>query len=182
MFLVLLNLRDCWGVLLYLPTTTKDVYCDKWPCIVTIGRLLRPSESFLSGFLFLLLFAVSSEPEGIQTKFTALYCSTFCTHLWHYIWKCITLNLLTLKSKVLRLLTRSSCVLISLEAAVSVVRVPCRTVTAAANVANRYRLLAGPSGRAVWGVCLRPLACWDCGFESHRSIDVCLLWVLCVVR
>jgi hypothetical protein len=26
---------------------------------------------------------------------------------------------------------------------------------------------AGPSDRAVWGVCLRPLACWDCGFESH---------------
>ena len=25
MFLVLLNLRDCWDVLLYLPTTTKDV-------------------------------------------------------------------------------------------------------------------------------------------------------------
>ena len=34
---------------------------------------------------------------------------------------------------------------------------------------------AGPSGRAVWGVGLRPLACWDCGFESHRG-------VLCVVR
>jgi len=26
----------------------------------------------------------------------------------------------------------------------------------------------GPSGRAVWGVGLRPLACWDCGFEYHR--------------
>ena len=25
MFLVLLNSRDCWGVLLYLPTTTEDV-------------------------------------------------------------------------------------------------------------------------------------------------------------
>ena len=37
---------------------------------------------------------------------------------------------------------------------------------------DRYLLLtvnllkAGPSGRAVW-VGLRPLACWDCGFESH---------------
>jgi hypothetical protein len=33
---------------------------------------------------------------------------------------------------------------------------------------------AGPSGRAVWGVGLRPLACWDCGFESQRG-DGCLL-------
>ena len=29
---------------------------------------------------------------------------------------------------------------------------------------------------------LRPLACWDCGFESHRGMDICLLWVMCVVR
>jgi hypothetical protein len=36
-----------------------------------------------------------------------------------------------------------------------------------------------PSGRAVSGVVLRPLACWDCGFEFHRG-HVCLLWV-CVV-
>jgi len=27
-----------------------------------------------------------------------------------------------------------------------------------------------------------PLACWDLGFESHRGIDICLLWVSCVVR
>jgi len=27
---------------------------------------------------------------------------------------------------------------------------------------------AGPSGRAVYGVSLRPLACWDCGIESHH--------------
>jgi phage tail protein X len=27
---------------------------------------------------------------------------------------------------------------------------------------------ASPSGRAVWGVGLRPLACWDCGFKSRR--------------
>jgi hypothetical protein len=27
---------------------------------------------------------------------------------------------------------------------------------------------AGPSGRAVYGLSLRPLACWDCGFQSHR--------------
>jgi len=30
---------------------------------------------------------------------------------------------------------------------------------------------AGPSGRAVQGVVLRPLACWDCWREFHR--DVC---------
>jgi len=28
---------------------------------------------------------------------------------------------------------------------------------------------------------VRPFACWDCGFESHRG-HACLLWVLCVVR
>ena len=37
------------------------------------------------------------------------------------------------------------------------------------------------SGRAVLGVGLQPLACWGCEFESRRGIDVCLLWVLCVV-
>ena len=28
--------------------------------------------------------------------------------------------------------------------------------------------LEGPSGRAASGVGLRPHACWDCGYESHR--------------
>jgi hypothetical protein len=37
-------------------------------------------------------------------------------------------------------------------------------------------------GRAVYGVGLGPLACWDCGFESRRGVEVCLLWVLCVGR
>jgi len=32
-------------------------------------------------------------------------------------------------------------------------------------------------GRSQW-----PLACWNCELESYRGIDVCLLWVLCVVR
>jgi hypothetical protein len=37
-----------------------------------------------------------------------------------------------------------------------------------------YKVMhADPSGRAVFGVGLRPLACWDCGFESHRG-HVCL--------
>jgi len=39
----------------------------------------------------------------------------------------------------------------------------------------------GPSGRAVRGVGLRPLPCWDCGFESHKGHGLCLLWVLCVL-
>jgi hypothetical protein len=39
---------------------------------------------------------------------------------------------------------------------------------------NQIRLtsgivIAGPSGRAVYGVGLRPLACCDRGFESHRK-------------
>jgi len=32
--------------------------------------------------------------------------------------------------------------------------------------AGTIKCFAGLSGRAVWG--LRPLACWDCGFEFHR--------------
>ena len=28
---------------------------------------------------------------------------------------------------------------------------------------------ADESGRAIYGVCLRPVACWNCGFESHRK-------------
>jgi hypothetical protein len=31
------------------------------------------------------------------------------------------------------------------------------------------RYLSSSSGRAVYGVVLRPSACWDCGFESHRG-------------
>jgi hypothetical protein len=38
-----------------------------------------------------------------------------------------------------------------------------------------------PGGRAVSGVGLRPLACWDCGFESSRRYG-CLSWVFRVVR
>ena len=37
---------------------------------------------------------------------------------------------------------------------------------------------AHPGGRAVKGVGLQPLACWDCGFKSRREdMDVCLLSV-----
>ena len=32
---------------------------------------------------------------------------------------------------------------------------------------------ASPSGRAVYGVGLLPLACWDRGFLSNRGMDVC---------
>ena len=33
--------------------------------------------------------------------------------------------------------------------------------------------MTGPSGRAVYGVSLLPLACLDCGFESHRGHVCC---------
>jgi hypothetical protein len=42
------------------------------------------------------------------------------------------------------------------------------------------RLSADFSGRAVWGVGLRPLACWDCGFESRREHGCLSGRVLCV--
>ena len=51
---------------------------------------------------------------------------------------------------------------------------------------DRYLLLtvnllkAGPSGRAVW-VGLRPLACWDCGFESHRGAWMYVCCECCVL-
>ena len=34
---------------------------------------------------------------------------------------------------------------------------------------SRWRLGFDPSGRAFWGACLRPIACWDWGFESLRG-------------
>jgi len=43
------------------------------------------------------------------------------------------------------------------------------------------RIWADPIGHVVWGVGLRPLAYWDCGFESRRRHGF-LSWVLCVVR
>ena len=42
-----------------------------------------------------------------------------------------------------------------------------------------YNLPAGPSGRAVWGVGLRPLVCCDRGFESHPGLG-CLSVVIVV--
>ena len=38
-------------------------------------------------------------------------------------------------------------------------------------------MVASPSGRAVKGIGLRPLDCWDCGFESHQDIccECCVL-------
>jgi hypothetical protein len=37
------------------------------------------------------------------------------------------------------------------------------------------------SGRAVDGVGLRPLCCWDRGFESRSGMDVCLLCLYVVL-
>jgi hypothetical protein len=46
-----------------------------------------------------------------------------------------------------------------------------------------YMLMADPVGRAVSGVGLRPLACWDCGFESRWGTDVRRLCVVyCQVK
>jgi len=38
----------------------------------------------------------------------------------------------------------------------------------------------GPSGRTVQGVCQRPLACWDCGFEFRgRHVRLSVINVVC---
>jgi hypothetical protein len=37
------------------------------------------------------------------------------------------------------------------------------------NITLPHTMSAGPRGLAVYGVSLRPLVCWDCGFESHRE-------------
>jgi len=41
------------------------------------------------------------------------------------------------------------------------------------NMCSSYRPSVDTCSHAVKGVALRPLACWDCGFESHRG-HVCL--------
>ena len=42
------------------------------------------------------------------------------------------------------------------------------------------------SGRSLWPHRLRRgsagARCWDCGFESQGDMDVCLLWLLCIIR
>ena len=44
----------------------------------------------------------------------------------------------------------------------------------------RILSVADPSGCAVWGVGLRALAGWDCGFESRRGHGCpCLVGVVC---
>jgi len=63
--------------------------------------------------------------------------------------------------------------------------VPCAAATLQAtpalNLIMQIGQFADPSRRAVWGVSLRPL-CWECGIESRRSKDVCLLRALCFFR
>jgi hypothetical protein len=48
------------------------------------------------------------------------------------------------------------------------------------NFNNNADVIAGPSGRAVYGVALRPLAYCHRGFESHRRHGC--LSVVCVLR
>jgi hypothetical protein len=44
----------------------------------------------------------------------------------------------------------------------------------------RIVLVVDPSARAVWGVGLRALACWDCGFEYRWGHGcLCLVSVVC---
>ena len=48
------------------------------------------------------------------------------------------------------------------------------------NCLSHENLVADPGGHAVWGVGLRPLACWDCGFKSHgRHGCLSLVSVVC---
>ena len=44
------------------------------------------------------------------------------------------------------------------------------------------RAIAGPGLRAVEGVDLPLLMCWDCGFECRQAMDICLLWLFCVIQ
>jgi hypothetical protein len=48
------------------------------------------------------------------------------------------------------------------------------------SASGMYQEVADPSGRAVWGVGLRPLACWVCGFESREGYG-CLFCECCVL-
>ena len=53
------------------------------------------------------------------------------------------------------------------------------------NIKIHTNVIAGPSGRAVLGVSLWPLACWDCGFESLErhgflSCECCTLSGRCL--
>jgi hypothetical protein len=52
---------------------------------------------------------------------------------------------------------------------------PVRVTIVAAKKQWLLHILAETCGRAVYGVGLRPLACWDCGFESRREawMSVC---------
>jgi hypothetical protein len=50
-----------------------------------------------------------------------------------------------------------------------VMRLKCLSARPAHTFKPSRERIANPSGRAVYSVGLRPLACWDCGFESHRG-------------
>jgi hypothetical protein len=47
---------------------------------------------------------------------------------------------------------------------------------------DRMDQIVDSCGRAVHGVGMRRLTCSERGFESRRGMDVCLWWLLCVVR
>jgi len=41
---------------------------------------------------------------------------------------------------------------------------------------------ADSGGRDIQGADLRPISCWDCGFESRRGSGCLSLVIVCVVR
>ena len=56
----------------------------------------------------------------------------------------------------------------------------CTTTTTTIIIIIIIIIIAGPSGRAVKGVGLRPLACCDRGFESHPGLGcLCVVSVVC---
>ena len=72
-------------------------------------------------------------------------------------------------------------VLLCILIAATVVSRPVLDVWTAWYKERQAREEAEHGGRTVWGLGLRPLACWDCGFESHRAwmFVYCESCVLC---
>ena len=50
-----------------------------------------------------------------------------------------------------------------------IVRCQAKYEVSLSDISNTYKMYAGRSDRAVYGVGLRPLACWNCGFEYLRG-------------
>jgi len=59
-----------------------------------------------------------------------------------------------------------------------------KTVTVEDQRYQTHNYVFTRGSRCPRGLRLRPTfsRCWDCGLESCRDLEVCLLWVLCVVK